>query len=521
MREVDRIRARTLARLPSRIVDVPMRQAEETPGAPVVHAGPKSWSYAELAAGIDDVASALGKAGVGGGDRVLLAMENCFEALCAFYASTALDAWAVLANARLSGREIDVAIERADARFAVFTEAVSPEARAHAEALGAEPLGGVRCGGLALAVARADAAAEPVEDDPARQVAAMIFTSGTSGRPKGATLSHRTILYQGAVVGAARFARGDCPYVVAPLVHILGLSGLVVPLIHVGAAFEFAARFDPDAVLDGLSAGRLTHVYGAPPMFATLLAKAGASGRIRAPRLKQILAGGAPVDPALREAAARAFGMPLSTGYAATEFSPIATTPPGETPNPGAAGHVWPGNELRLVGPDGAEVPDGAVGEVQCRGPNAMLGYFRDPAATAATIDPDGWVSIGDLARIDKDGQIHIAGRLKELFIRSGFNVYPPEVEAVLSSHDDVAQAAVVGRDVAGNEEAIAFVDAVPGRAVDLDALAAHAAGRLAPYKRPSRIVALDALPVGPTGKIDRIALKDRARAMPVDGGRS
>ena len=515
MREVDRFRAETLARLPSRIADIPMRRAEETPDAPAVHAGSKSWSYAELAAGIEDVAAALGKAGVRGGDRVLLAMENCFEALCAFYAIAALDAWAAMANARLSGREIDVAIDRADARFAVFTEGVSAEARAHAEARGAEALAGGRCDGLALAVVRPDAAPEPVEADPARQVAAMLFTSGTTGRPKGAMLTHRTVLYQGALVGAARFAPDDCPYVVAPFVHVLGLASLVVPLIHVGASFELAARFDPDAVLKGLAAGRLTHLYGAPPMFAALVGKAGVSGgAIPAPRLKQILTGGAPVDPALREAAERAFGMPLGTGYAATEFSPIATTPPGEKPNPGASGYPWPGIELRLVGPDGAEVADGAVGEVQCRGPNAMAGYFRDPEATAATIDPDGWVSIGDLARIDRDGQIHVVGRIKELIIRSGFNVYPPEVEAVLSGHPDVAQAAVVGRDVEGNEEVIAFVDPVPGRRIDTAAVAAHAAGQLAPYKRPSRIVALDALPIGATGKIDRIGLKERARAF-------
>ena len=278
MREVDRFRARTLARLPARLVGIPMRRAEETPGAPAVHEGPRSWTYGELASGIEAVASALGRAGVRGGDRVLLAMENGFEALCAFYAITALDAWAVLANARLSGREIDVAIETADTRFAVFAGADSPDARAHARARGARPLAGLRRGGLALAVARPDAAPEPVEDDPARQIAAMIFTSGTTGRPKGAMLSHRTVLYQGAVVAGGRFVAGDCPYVVAPFVHVLGLAGLVAPAIHAGAAFEFAARFDAEAVLAGLAAGRLTHVYGAPPMFAALVAKAGAAG---------------------------------------------------------------------------------------------------------------------------------------------------------------------------------------------------------------------------------------------------
>ncbi len=505
-----------IATLPRRAIDIPLRWAAETPDAPVVHTGPATWTYGDLAAGIDSFAAVLGRAGIRPGDRIVLVMENCFAALCAFYAITSHDAWAVMANARLSAREIAVIVERAEARFAVFTTEISEEARVHARAAGADIHADRAFGALGLAPACADAMPEPVHDDPARQTAAMIFTSGTTGRPKGAMLSHRTILYQGATVSAARFAPGDCPYVIAPMVHILGLSGLVMPVIHTGAAFEFAARFDAEAVLAGLASGRLTHVFSAPPMFAALLARAEASGAaIDAPRLKQVLAGGSPVDAALREAAGRAFGMPLSTGYAATEFSPIATTPPGVKPNQGAAGYVWPGVDLRLVGSDGKEVARGEVGEVQCRGPNAMSGYFREPEATAATIDARGWVAVGDLARLDEDGQIHIVGRLKELIIRSGFNVYPAEVEDVLTGHEDVQQSAVVGRAVAGNEEVIGFVEAVPGRRIDPSAVAAFAAAQLAPYKRPARIIALDALPVGSTGKLDKVALSARARALP------
>ncbi len=503
------------ATLPRRAVEAPLRWAGATPDAPAVHAGPATWSYADLAEGIEAFAVVLGRAGVQPGDRVVLVMENCFAALCAFYAITAHDAWAVMANARLSAREIGVIVEKADARFAVYSTGASDEARAHCQAAGADIHEDRAFGELGLAQMRPDAAPEPVYDDPARQIAAMIFTSGTTGRPKGAMLSHRTILYQGATVAAARFERGDCPYVVAPMVHILGLAGMVTPVVHIGAALEFAARFDVEAVLAGLAGGRLTHIFGAPPMFATLLARAEADGRpIEAPRLKQVLAGGAPVDEALREAAGRAFGTPLSTGYAATEFSPIATTPPGRKPNPGAAGHVWPGVGLRLIGRDGKEVAQGEVGEVHCRGPNAMSGYFREPEATAATVDADGWVAIGDLARLDEDGQIHIVGRLKDLIVRSGFNVYPAEVEDVLTGHEDVRQSAVVGRRAPGNEEVIAFVEPAPGRSIDAAAVAAFAASRLAPYKRPTRIIALDALPVGPTGKLDKVALSGRARSL-------
>ena len=485
------------------------------PDAPVVHSGPTNWSYRDLAEGIKAFAAILARAGARPGDRVVLAMENCFAALCAFYAITSHDAWAVMANARLSKREIVVIIERSDARFAVYTPEVSANARTHAATAGAEIHEDPRFGVLAVALARSDATPEPIHDDPARQIAAMIFTSGSTGTPKGAMLSHRTILYQGATVAAARFALGDCPYVLAPMVHILGLAGLVIPIIHAGGAFEFAARLNIDAVLAGLASGHLTHVFGAPPMLTALLTRAKKNGTaIEAPRLKQVLAGGSPVDEALREAAELAFGLPLSTGYAATEFSPIASTPPGAKPNPGAAGTPWPGVDLRLVNRDGKVVPDGAVGEVQCREPSALSGYFRDPAATAATIDPDGWISIGDLAKLDSDGQIHIVGRLNELIIRSGFNVYPAEVESVLTSHADIHQSAVFGQQVEGNEEVIAFVEPAPGQSIDVDGVAAFAADRLAPYKRPSRIIVLDALPVGPTGKLDKVGLKERAQAL-------
>jgi long-chain acyl-CoA synthetase len=167
--------------------------------------------------------------------------------------------------------------------------------------------------------------------------------------------------------------------------------------------------------------------------------------------------------------------------------------------------------DVRVIGPDGTTLPAGETGEIQCHGPNIMLGYYRDPEATAAAIDKDGWLSMGDLGFFDKDGQIHLVGRLKDMILRSGFNVYPAEVEGVLNTYPDVLQSAVVGRAVSGNEEVIAFVEAISGAAINVDALAAYAAERLAPYKKPSRIEVLDNLPVGTTGKILKRDLREMA----------
>ena len=505
-----------LASLPPRPIDVPRRWAEVAPDAPAVYAGDRRWSYGELASAIDTARSALSEAGVRPGDRVVLVIENCFAAVCFFYAVTALDAWAVMANARLTPREVDVIRESADARLIVYTVGDSPDAARHAEGASAVDVEDAVFGRVAFGPVNDRAEVERIDDDPARKIGAMIFTSGTTGRPKGAMLSHRTMLYQSATVAQRRrFRAGDCPYVVAPMVHIFGLAGMFLPVMYGGAAMELASRFSVDDVVAALGRGHLTHLYGAPPMFAALLAHSVETGRpIEAPRLKEILAGGAPLDPELRRGVEKAFGMTLGHGYAATEFSPIATTTPDEPGNDGAAGRPAFGIEIKLVDEAGEEVPRGEVGEVWCRGPNRMSGYYRDPEATAAIFRPGGWIAIGDLAFFDDDGQIHLVGRLKDMIIRSGFNVYPAEVEAVLNSHPSVLQSAVVGRAVPGNEEVIAFVQAAPGHDLDVGSVARHAADGLAPYKRPARIVPLDALPVGPTGKLAKTALREMAATL-------
>jgi acyl-CoA synthetase (AMP-forming)/AMP-acid ligase II len=176
-------------------------------------------------------------------------------------------------------------------------------------------------------------------------------------------------------------------------------------------------------------------------------------------------------------------------------------------------GTALPGVDIRVVDARDRDVPDGDPGELWVRGPNVMRGYYRNAELTARTIDADGWLKTGDLAHIEGDGAVFIVGRIKELIIRSGFNVYPAEVEAVLNAHPAVTQSAVVGRAVADNEEVVAFVELAPGRTVTVEELAQFAAGRLAPYKRPAEIVILRALPASATGKIRKQPLRAMAEA--------
>jgi acyl-CoA synthetase (AMP-forming)/AMP-acid ligase II len=247
---------------------------------------------------------------------------------------------------------------------------------------------------------------------------------------------------------------------------------------------------------------RLTILQGVPAMYARLLALAGKDTPPIASRLRFCYAGGSPLDPQLKREAERLFGLPLHNGYGLTESAPTVCQTRLDAPRADTAvGHPIPGVEVRIVE---------ATGELWVRGPNVMAGYYRDPVRSAAVLHPGGWLATGDVASMSEDGALFIAGRLKELIIRSGFNVYPLEVETALNSHPAVLQSAVVGHPMpGGEEEVVAFVEKAAGADLDAAVLQAWLQARLAPYKRPSRIVFMDALPAAPSGKV----LKSRLRA--------
>jgi acyl-CoA synthetase (AMP-forming)/AMP-acid ligase II len=245
-------------------------------------------------------------------------------------------------------------------------------------------------------------------------------------------------------------------------------------------------------------------------MYAKLIEHARQTGmRLQPNALRLASIGGAPVDPALKEKAEAMLGLQLTSGYGLTEAAPTVTR----------GGMALPGVELRIRDlQSGAQAAPGAVGALLVRGPNVMRGYYKDAAATAAAIDAQGWLDTGDLARLDTEGRLHIVGRVKEMIIRSGFNVYPAEVEAVLSSHKDVVQSAVVGRAADGNEEIVAFVQLLPGSRLTAEDLMNFTRSQLTSYKRPSEIVILEALPATATGKILKHKLAESLRG---EGGES
>ncbi|SNS40294.1 Acyl-CoA synthetase (AMP-forming)/AMP-acid ligase II [Noviherbaspirillum humi] len=500
------------AATPRRIHESLQRWAASHPGAPALADAAIGLSYAELAAAVEAVAGRFTEAGVRPGDRLLLVGENSVALAVCILAASRIDAWSATVNARLSAREIDNFLQHSGARRALYFGAASPAAQAHGEARGAQPVALPGIGEVLLGPLNETAEPEPVQEDGARQVAALVYTSGTTGAPKAVMLTHANILFvAGNSARLRKLAPGDKVYAVLPLSHVYGLSSVLVASLLGGAAVQLAARFQVPDLVRALAEG-VSILHGAPAMYAKLIEYGETQGnRIAAPRLRLAQSGGAPLTLPLKQGFERLFGIPLQNGYGMTEASPSICQTRGDSPRSDCSvGLPVPGIEIRLH--EAEKDPDG-VGELWVRGPNVMLGYYRDPVQTAQAVTEDGWLRTGDLARIEADGAVHIVGRSKELIIRSGFNVYPVEVEQVLNAYPEVVQSAVVGRPVEGNEEVVAFVEPAQGAAIDLDALRAYLRDNLSPYKQPSEIIILDQLPAAATGKVMKMELRRRAAA--------
>lgn len=469
-----------------------------------------AWNYRQLEAAIAEAAAWLRQLGVRPGDRVMLVAENCRAYIALLFATARLDAWPVLVNARLSLAEIETIRSHSEARRIIVTAGVSPRAAAHARQLGAESLALGALGSLAVTPVNDAAQPEPVERDAAERVAAVLYTSGTTGRPRGVMLTHRGLLFAARAAAEIRAINSEDRLLgVLPLTHSSGLSLVLLSAMAGGAAVHVSHRFDPVSILSELEQQRLTVFIGAPAMFAQLLdyAKFRSLQSVRVPFLRLLSSCSSPLFDPIKEGMERLFGLVLHNGYGITECSPgIAATRLNESRKDTSVGRPYPGIELRIVDSDGKAVPSGAPGELWLRGPNVMKGYYRAPEDTAAVLNADGWFKTGDLVRME-GGHLQILGRTKELIIHFGFNVYPAEIEALLETHPGVERAAVIGRRVAdaeGGETIIAFVRIAAGASVSMSELHSFLEGSLAAYKRPAEIIPISEWPLTPTGKIKK-----------------
>ncbi len=496
-----------LSDLPNRISDVAKAWAKRSPERPALVEASGAWTYRQLEAVVAETQTWLLGLGVRPGDRVIIVCENCRAFIAILFALASMDAWPVLVNARLSTREIEQIREHCGARRVIYTLGVSPHAMEQAKREGAVISEVGNLGALGIGPLNESVEAEPLELESANGVAALIYTSGTTGMPKGVMLTHRNLLFLAAVSARIRsLVPEDRLLGVLPMSHAVGLSVVLLGSLLSGATLYLWPRFDPMAARGALEKERLTVVLGTPAMFALLLDYAKLRGlkTLQFPALRIISSSGAPLDFATKSAVETMFGMVLHNGYGVTECSPtIAQTRIEDPRKDTSVGRVFPGIEIKLVGADRKPVAPGKEGELWVRGPNVMKGYYRAPEETAAAVDEEGWFNTRDLARLE-DENLYIVGRTKELIVRFGFNVYPAEVEAVLNAHPAIVQSAVIGRSVAGNEEVVAFVQLEPGFTLTAMEVAEYSAKHLAPYKRPSEIVFVGAMPVTLTGKIKK-----------------
>lgn len=455
------------------------------------------WSYAQEWDATTAAADLLKTAGVQHGDRVLLVTENC-ATLCAFiYACSVIGAWAVPVNARQTSAELDRIIKHATPQIAVFMFTVSPDAKAHGTTLGAREVRGDWGEVMIAQLGESDPANDP-------DVAVMLYTTGTTGTPKGVMLTQSNLVYAGKTsVNTRGMTKEDMVYGALPMTHVFGLASMLMAATCAGATIRLEARFSAAKLHEALISG-VTILPAVPQMHALLMQYTAEQGidSIAGGPLRYVSSGAAPLDPVWKRKAEAFYGIALQNGYGMTETSAGVCTTQSLMGDPDiSVGPALKGVEISID--ESAEGGGNGIGEVLTRGPHIMLGYFRNPEETAKVLDADGWMHTGDLGKIDDKGLLHILGRSKELIIRGGFNIYPPEVEAAFNDHPNVVQSAVIGRrTTTGDEEVLAFVQLAKLDAITTDELREFVKVRLSAYKRPSQIILTLSLPAAPTGKL-------------------
>ena len=501
-------------------------------------------TYAELGEQISRAANGLLRLGVKPGDRVALVLPNCPQHVVAFYAVLRLGAIVVEHNPLYTERELRHQFEDHGARVVIVWDKIYKTVTDFPADLGlrtviavnlteAMPLGKRLL--LKLPIAKARESRDALTSGPlgkdaftwagivgsrklrhshprpkVTDTAALQYTSGTTGTPKGAILSHFN-LRANALQGEA-WVQGLRPgeevfYAVLPMFHAYGLTLCLTFAMATGARLVLFPKFDEGLLLDAARRTPPTFMPAVPPIYDRLV-KAAAAKNVSLRSVRYAISGAMSLPVSIVERWEAATGGLLVEGYGMTEASPIAVgNPMGPSRRPGTVGVPFPSTEIRVLDPDDPTVNRGIEeeGELLIRGPQVFSGYWDQPTETAKTLLEGGWLRTGDIVRVSADGFVTVVDRIKELIITGGFNVAPSEVEAALLSHPDVADAAVVGLPSAnGGEDVAAAVVLAPGATLDVDAIRTYCRTRLSAYKVPRTVVAVDELPRSLIGKVLR-----------------
>jgi long-chain acyl-CoA synthetase len=480
---------------------LPDRRAAQDPNGRAVADGSGSLTNAEMLEAVQAVARRLRSSGIGPGDVVAVKLTNRIEFVLLLFAAWRLGATVTPVNPSLT--EVEVARQVADsgARLLVVED------------------GGRSAGGVATLeigdVNDAEPGPDPSPWADGAALALLIYTSGTTGAPKGVMLDHANLDAMAAMGREAlEVGSNDRCLLILPLFHVNGIVvSVLIPLLA-GASVVIAERFNPTTFFATIETERPTF-FSAVPTIYSMLAALPDDVQPDTSSVRFAVCGAAPASAELLARFENRFGFPLVEGYGLSEGTCASTiNPVSGVRKAGTVGLPFPGQELRIVDPDGNEVARGEPGEVVVRGPNVMRGYLGRPEDTAAVII-DEWLHTGDIGKVDADGYLSLVGRSKEMIIRGGENIYPKEIEDVLAADPTVLEAAVVGvPDEVWGEVVVAFVQARPGSTIDVKELKQRCAESLSGYKRPQTIHVLEALPKNAVGKLDKKSLRAELEAI-------
>lgn len=492
----------------------------------------RRWTYRELAAAIDALATGLSVRGIGKGDRVGIWAPNCAEWFLTQYATAKLGVILVNINPAYRTSELEYVLRQAGVRLLI----AAPEFKTSNYVAMIEQVRPA-CPDLEQvlvlgtpdwdAVVRTDIDAERLAaiaetlsmDDPIN----IQYTSGTTGFPKGATLSHHNILNNGYFVGElCGYTEQDRICVPVPFYHCFGMvMGNLASTSHGAAVVIPAPSFDPVATLDAVAAERCSSLYGVPTMFIAMLAELDSGTDVDLSSLRTGIMAGSPCPVEVMKRVIDRMGMSeVCICYGMTETSPVSTQTRRDDSvdrRTATVGRVGPHLEVKIVDPaTGLTVPRGAPGELCTRGYSVMLGYWSEPAKTAEAIDAARWMHTGDIGVMDDDGYLAITGRIKDMVIRGGENIYPREIEEFLYTHPDILDAQVIGvPDPKYGEELMVWIRMKDGTTpLDADAVRAFCTGRLAHFKIPRYVHVVEEFPMTVTGKIRKAEMRELAAAM-------
>jgi fatty-acyl-CoA synthase len=482
-------------------------------------------TYAQLDAAVDAAAAGLLRAGIRAGDRVGIWAPNCAEWVLVQYATAKVGAILVNVNPAYRTHELEYVLRQSGVRLLFSASAFKTSDYA---AMIDEVSGAVETLERTVFVDRPEwaefCAGEPDRDAIAAQMAGLSFddpiniqyTSGTTGFPKGATLSHHNILNNGFfVTELIAIGERDVTCLPVPFYHCFGMvMGNLGTLAHGGCVVIPAPAFDPRATLEAVAAEGVTSLYGVPTMFIAMLGHEDFDTFDLSSLRTGIMAGSPCPIEVMKKVVDRMHMDEVAICYGMTETSPVSTQTRVDDPlqrRVGTVGRVGPHVEVKVVDPDtGLVVARGEPGELCTRGYSVMLGYWEDEKRTTEAIDRAGWMHTGDLATMDDEGYLNIVGRSKDMVIRGGENVYPREIEEFLYTHEGIADVQVIGvPDEKYGEELCAWVIARPDAALDEDAVREHCRGRLAHFKVPRYVIFADEFPMTVTGKVQKFKMRE------------